>query len=88
MTLVVVPSGSVEREVDPDPSRHGHRPVGHLHVAQGEQQRVVVVAGQDGDGQSAGGGDDAGDVDALAAGVARGGQRALHLAARQRARAG
>jgi hypothetical protein len=41
--------------------------VGHAGVAQGEQQRVVVVAGQDRDGELAGGGDDAGDVDALAA---------------------
>ena len=75
-------------EVDPHPSGDGHRAVGDLHVAQGQQQRVVVLPGQHRHGQSAGGGDDAGDVDALAARVAGGGQRPLDLTAGQRARQG
>ena len=59
-------------------------PRGNVRGAQRGRERVVSGEGQNGDGLDPGGGDDARDVDALAAGVLSSGCRGLHLAGLQR----
>ena len=85
--LVELGRGAVglgDRQVGPHDSADRDALEGDAGRAEGGDHRVVVGGGQDGDRVEAGQHQCAGDVDALAAGLADGGGDAMHGAAGQR----